>query len=119
MKLRPEIRVDSTDGCVTVLELLGEHDMASIDELRIALEEAMRQSRVIVVDLSQAEFIDSGVIHALFETSAVLEARGNQLVLQIEGNNSMLHALEITKLTAVAVVTEDREQAIAAATAQP
>jgi anti-anti-sigma factor len=81
---RPEIVVQTLDVSVTVLELLGEHDMANVDELRKALEEALPASRGIVVDLSKTEFIDSAVVHALLEACAMLQARGGQLVIQLE-----------------------------------
>jgi anti-anti-sigma factor len=114
---RPEILVQSLDVSVTVLELLGEHDMANVDELRKALEEALRASRGIVVDLSKTEFIDSSVVHALFEACAMLQARGGQLVIQLDTDSVVTRPLGIMGLTTAADIRYDRQEAIATAAA--
>ena len=114
---RPEIVVQTLDVSVTVLELLGEHDMANVDELRAALEEALRASRGIVVDLSKTEFLDSAVAHALFEACAMLQARGGQLVIQLQTDSVVTRPLEIMGLTTAADIRSDRQEAIATAAA--
>jgi anti-sigma B factor antagonist len=114
---RPEIVVQTLDVSVTVLELLGEHDMANVDELRGALEEALHASGGIVVDLSKTEFIDSSVVHALFEACAMLQARGGQLVIQLETDSVVTRPLEIMGLTTAADIRYGRQEAIATAAA--
>jgi len=48
-----------------VFTLRGEHDIDTAPELRAELERALAAGTPIVVDLSQAEFIDSTVLGAL------------------------------------------------------
>lgn len=49
----------------TVFTLRGEHDLETAPELRAELEAALAAGTAVVVDLSQAEFIDSTVLGAL------------------------------------------------------
>ncbi len=52
-------------GAATILALRGEHDMDTAPELRFELELALTAGTAIIVDLSQAGFIDSTVLGAL------------------------------------------------------
>lgn len=53
------------DGAVSIYTLRGEHDLDTAPELRSELERAATVSSAVVVDLSQAGFIDSTVLGAL------------------------------------------------------
>jgi anti-sigma B factor antagonist len=53
------------DGDTLILALRGEHDIDTAPELRAELEDALAAGTAIVVDLSQAEFIDSTVLGAI------------------------------------------------------
>ena len=53
------------DGDAVIFGLRGEHDIETAPELHAALEHALAAGTAIVVDLSQAEFIDSTVLGAL------------------------------------------------------
>ena len=58
-------RLDPDAGTTTV-SLLGEVDVLTVDQVRVALEEALAaRPREIVVDLSALEFIDSTGLGAL------------------------------------------------------
>ncbi|GIE95779.1 STAS domain-containing protein [Paractinoplanes rishiriensis] len=58
-------RLDPADGTTTVA-LLGEVDVLTVDQVRVALEEALAaRPREIVVDLSNLDFIDSTGLGAL------------------------------------------------------
>jgi anti-anti-sigma factor len=107
--------VDTSAAGVTVLEVRGEHDMATDPGLRAALDDALEGPGGIVVDLSEAEFVDSSVIHALYDARAALEARGRRLVVQIRTASVVLRALELTDLTAVVDIVTDRTEAMAMA----
>ena len=61
MELLAEVRVGESVSGVSVVSLLGEHDMASADEVRAALQSGLEGSDGMVVDLSQTLFIDSSV----------------------------------------------------------
>jgi anti-sigma B factor antagonist len=52
-------------GDVTLLRLVGEHDVANVGELRDRLTELAEAARPIVVVLTMASFIDSTILGVL------------------------------------------------------
>lgn len=50
-----------------MVKLLGEHDLSSNDELLERLQEPVLAGRLLVVDLSETEFIDCSVLSSLIE----------------------------------------------------
>ena len=115
MELLSEVRVGESVSGVSVVSLLGEHDMASADEVRAALQSGLEGSDGMVVDLSQTLFVDSSVIHALYDTRAALGDRGGQLVLQLQTASVLVRALEVSGLADALPVARDRDAAIALA----
>jgi anti-anti-sigma factor len=76
----PEIAVEWVDVQAAVVRLIGEHDMTTAPQLRQQLQSLSEQAAAIVLELSDAEFIDSSVIHALTEADQLLRERGRRLV---------------------------------------
>jgi anti-anti-sigma factor len=58
------VAVDLRDG-TPLVTVLGEHDVSNEEVLRDGLATALAQGSAVVVDLSQAGFIDSSVLHTL------------------------------------------------------
>jgi len=112
MEIPSEIRVDRGSAGVTVVELVGEHDLAGADELAAALAEALACEGGIIVDLSESTFVDSTVIHLLCRTQRILTERGSELVVQVPAAGLVLRTLEITGVTTNVTVVHDREQAL-------
>ena len=59
-----QIGVES-DGGIRVLVLRGEHDLSTAPDLRAHVEEALRADGDLLVDLSEAGFIDSSILGVL------------------------------------------------------
>jgi anti-anti-sigma factor len=53
------------DSGVWVVTLHGEHDLSTASQLRNALARSFSGGSAVIVDLSQAEFIDSTIVHVL------------------------------------------------------
>lgn len=66
-------------GAVDVVELEGELDLASADDVRDALSGT--SAATVVVDLGQVVFLDSAGLRALDGGNRELEAAGRRLVL--------------------------------------
>ena len=58
------MEVDERDG-PSVVTLLGEHDMATVDELADRVDALFAKRRQVVVDLTRVAFMDSSVIALL------------------------------------------------------
>ena len=101
------------DACVVALA--GEHDLSSVDELTGALEQASSGAG-LVVDLSNASFIDSAVLGALLASYREAASHGRRWALVV-GNGSgaaVRRILELTGLDAVMPVYSTVGVALAA-----
>jgi anti-anti-sigma factor len=58
------VRVATTDG-VAVIALIGEHDLATLDAISQAIDEAVSAGHTPVIDLSGCSFIDCSVVGCL------------------------------------------------------
>ncbi len=110
-----EIRIDLSTAGVAVLELLGEYDLATAEELSAAIDQALVERPGLVLDLSQTTFIDSTVVHLLTGAQQVLEARGHELIVQLTETSPVLRVLELTQLDSALGIARDRDEAIASA----
>lgn len=84
------------EPAVTALELDGEFDVGSVEQLAEHVEGVLGAGRDLIIDLSRARFIDSSVIHLLFRTSADARTRGRKLVLQLGTARGVERLIEIT-----------------------
>jgi anti-sigma B factor antagonist len=114
-----EIRIDLSAAGITVLELLGDHDLATADDLSAAIDQALASRPGLIVDLTETTFIDSTVVHLLINAHQVLEARGHQLTVQITEASTVLRVLELTQLDNALGLARDRDEAIASANGRP
>jgi anti-anti-sigma factor len=80
---------------VAVLSLLGEHDMTTAAELRAKIAEQAESGRGVVISVAETEFIDSAIIHSLYQGDRRLLARGRRLVLHLGGEPVVDRMLEL------------------------
>jgi len=59
----------------------GELDLASSPEMSRALNDALLQARLLVLDLRELTFIDSAGIHAILDAGQAARRRGGQLMV--------------------------------------
>jgi anti-anti-sigma factor len=62
--VKPAITITDDSG-VSVVELQGEHDLATASEVRDALESTLTERRAVVVELTLTDFIDSSILGVL------------------------------------------------------
>jgi anti-anti-sigma regulatory factor len=72
----------------------------------------------VIVDLSYAEFVDSSIIHVLFEADRQGRERGRPLTLLLASDSRVRRILEINGLLEHFACPDSREQAIASARRQ-
>jgi anti-anti-sigma factor len=108
MKSQSECIVQHDDRGVAVVTLLGEHDMASAGEVYESIRSAASDAPV-VVNLSNAEFIDSTIIATLLRAHEECE---QPVVLEITMSHPARKILDITGLLSVIPTADERNQAI-------
>ena len=111
-------RLSEVQG-VTVLRVSGELDLRSAPLFQEALERAVTAaeraegpaSKVLVVDLSEAEFMDSAGISTLIRSTQRFEDSGGEIRLVVLGGE-VLRLLEVTGLDEALRVYPDALSAI-------
>lgn len=98
----PGVRVARHDD-VLVVALAGEHDLASRDSVRGALGGALEAGLALVVDLREADFIDSVVAATLLEArkKAKQQGRGIGILLSEAPDNAVRRMFEVSELDSV------------------
>jgi anti-anti-sigma factor len=100
------------DGAV-VLEFNGEHDMLTKAEVAVLLERLIAENEHVVVDVSEAQFVDSSFISNLLVADRIAAERGTTFRLQMGTAHIVERALEISGVLDVVSVAYDREAALA------
>ena len=109
------IDVSCYDTGITVIALAGEHDLSTSDGIWRELELGLRARQAVIVDLSDAEFIDSSVIHQIMKADKLARSEGTRVTLQLENAPVVQRVLQVTGLERHLVIAHSRELAIAAA----
>jgi anti-anti-sigma factor len=102
---RPRIDVArDTGGYAAVVALRGEHDIATSEAVRVALD-PLRGA--VLLDLRDCEFIDSTIIETLLARAQQLAAEGHRVDLLLPPPRSVVaRALELINIRDVVEVRE-------------
>ena len=114
MSTQPEPRVEYRDS-VGVVSLAGEVDVLQAHALRNLLLGAVRNEDLgLVVDLSDATYIDSVGVSLLFELAERLAERQLGLAVVLPDGGLVERVLTIVNLSSVATVRHTVDEALAA-----
>jgi anti-sigma B factor antagonist len=112
-----ETSAAEVDGGVRVISIRGELDLSTAPDLEPALEEAVASGDALVlVDLSECEFIDSTGIALIVRAWQRLDckAEGAGRLVLCSGNDQVRRVLEITGLELSIPIHHTRDEALAA-----
>ena len=82
-----------------VVQVSGELDVATADELKAALIDALAENPRVLVDLEGLTFIDAAGMHAILEVARTMNGRGPLTLIHA---GRLRRLLEIVGLTDVA-----------------
>jgi anti-sigma B factor antagonist len=115
-----EIALERTDSGLAVLAIAGEHDLSTAPTLRQRLEGLMADGEPIVVDLSQATFVDSSILGVILDARRRAAADGlGFAVSHANAADPVGRVLDITGLRNELPVHGGREDAAAAISKSP
>lgn len=97
-----------------LVALRGEHDLASVDELRSGLDRATEGGSSAVVDLSQTTFIDSSVAGLLIERAAARNGGPPAIALVVPGKSFPARVLGLLGIDRMLPLHETRDEAVRA-----
>jgi anti-sigma B factor antagonist len=94
-----EISLDQRDSGVVIVSLSGEHDLTTAPTLRERVQEAIGMKGGLLIDLTNAEFIDSSIIGVVLEGQRLAEENGLGFAAALEGGDpAVRRVLEVTGL---------------------
>jgi anti-anti-sigma factor len=105
------IGIERLEG-VGVVSLIGEHDLATVSELSATLTATVREHAQVVIDLSQTQFLDSSVLHAIVRAATAADEQHGRLVLQLGTTSIVERVLEVSGLLEMIPRAHGRQQAI-------
>ena len=103
--------VPETDEIVAVC-LEGDFDLANAPALDDQVDRALRDGKDLIMDLSQATFVDSSVINLLLRTARAAGRREHSVVLQLGTAAIVERVLEITSIERVLPRAHNRQEAV-------
>ena len=103
--------VPETDEIVAVC-LEGEFDLTNAPSFRDAADRASEHGDGLILDLSEATFIDSSVIHVIVRAAEAADGSERVVVLQLGTTAIVERALEIANIEQVLPRAHDRQEAV-------
>lgn len=105
------LRLESQEGDIVCLVVVGEFDLANAASIEQEAEGVIRAGNHLIVDLSEATFVDSSVIAALFSVAKHAMARRRIAVLQLGTAAIVERALEVSCIERVLPRADTRSNA--------
>src|SRR6478672_3263967 len=96
MSAIPDVEVLRPQPGAVVVECKGEHDLTAEIEMDQLLVSLVAESDLVVVDVSEAEFVDSSFLHSLVKADRASRARGSRVLLQFGTAPIVRRAFEIS-----------------------
>lgn len=108
--------MDRGEPGVAIVALRGEHETFSAHKIASTLESLLDEGVAVVVDLTEADFLDSAVVGALLRTRVEAIAREAKLAIVVDDTTgwAVRRLFEITGLGSIFEVTPTRDAAVAA-----
>ena len=105
----------ATVSGASVIELHGEFDLSNVAPVALHLDAAIRAGAgSVIVDLSDARFVNSTLVNALFQACRQIHQTGGKLAL-VTGDAQARKVIELTALDQAAGVYGAVEDAVAGA----
>jgi anti-sigma B factor antagonist len=108
----PVIDVVQATGTITAIDLKGEFDFANASELLEHVRRALDSGQHVIVNLSDATFIDSAIVHALFTAGELASAGNRQCVLQVGTHPGVERVLSLTGTDKALTRASGRREAV-------
>lgn len=99
---------------IAVIALHGEHDTVTKEQLALLLAEEIGANELVVVDVTDADFVDSSFLHNLVKADRLATTRGSRFVLQMGTARIVRSAIEVSGLLHTLDWAGTREEALLA-----
>ena len=110
-----KVDIDRSERGVAIVTLTGEHATYTAEKLGRELEALLEEGCGVVVDLTDATFLDSSVVAVILAARAIAAERGLKFALVMHDHTgpAVRRLFELTGLRSVLTVTSSRDAALA------
>jgi anti-anti-sigma factor len=105
-----DVTVTALDGPAWLVELIGEHDLATAPALVDAMDQIHASGADVVLDLTATSFLDSSIVGVI----AGHANSGDRVVVVAPPGSPAWRVLELVQLGTVLRIVETRAEALAA-----
>jgi len=112
MSRNDEIRVERPSADSVVVELTGQHDLSSSRDLERLLDSLIADTKLVVADVSNAEFVDSTVPNTFIRIHTQAAEKGRTFRVQLGTEAIVRRAFELTGVLEVLDWAPTREEAL-------
>lgn len=97
-RVESDVRLDRPSAGIAVIQLVGEHDLATKGQVADTLDSALASGDSVAVDLTTADFIDSSTLHVLVSASRRATESGRGFSIVLGDNQTIRQVFELTGL---------------------
>lgn len=109
-----DIRVEHGGGDLWIVALHGEHDLTTASMLDEHLRQVHSHGTRVVLDLSQATFIDSSIISRVYgEATQAATTQGSAMAVVAPTGSQPRRTLDLVQAARALQIAEDRTDAVA------
>lgn len=110
----PQVLIGDVTRGVAVVSLLGEHDMATANDVRNTLATLLNTGAGVVVDLTETTLVDCSIMHVLDESQRFSSRDGVRLSFQLATRPIVRRVFELVGAFGEWSIHETRADAIRA-----
>lgn len=114
---RAELTLAERRG-IALVSLRGEADLANVDKIESALAAISDDTAGVVIDLREADFIDSSMVSILFDLRVRLRRRRRKLRVAAADGSPIRRVLELTGFDRQTPIDPSAEAALEALSAE-
>jgi len=107
-----DVHVERPSSGTAVVRFVGEHDLATRDEVSALLHSLVEENDLVVADFSEATFVDSTTLHVLLNVDAVARTWGRGFRIQLDTAAIVRTAFELSGLPSRIECVHSREEAL-------
>ncbi len=108
-----ELKVRQPRTGTAVVEVLGEHDLSTRDETADLFARLVAENDLVVIDISEAHFIDSSFLNNLAKAQRDAREREHTVLLQVGTHPAVRRMLDVTKFLDHFDHVSSRDEALA------
>ena len=107
-----DVQVERPRAGAAVVVFAGEHDLSTSESVEALLGSLIEENDLVVVDFSQAEFVDSSTMYTLIKSHRAADERGSTFRLQLGTAPIVEKAFELSGVLKVLDCASTREEAL-------